>query len=113
VLKFFLYVSRDEQKKRFLERMTKPEKHWKFSPSDLAERAHWKKYMEAYEDALTATSTNDAPWFVIPADHKWVARATVSEILADTIEGLDLKFPKPTKAQEAAIEEARKTLEAE
>ncbi|MFN0165301.1 MAG: polyphosphate kinase 2 family protein [Bryobacteraceae bacterium] len=113
VLKFFLHVSPEEQKKRFLERLTNPEKHWKFSAADLAEGAHWKGYMEAYEDALSATSTKDAPWFVIPADHKWVARAAVSEILADSIEGLQLKFPKPTKEQVAAIREARKKLEGE
>ncbi len=113
VLKFFLHVSREEQKKRFLERLTDPEKNWKFSATDVAERAHWKKYMEAYEEALQATSTRDAPWFVIPADHKWIARATVSEILADTIEGLKLKFPKPTREQVAALGEARKKLEQE
>jgi len=85
VLKFFLHISKAEQKRRLLERLSDPAKHWKFVASDLAERARWDEYMEAYEDALTATSTDWAPWYVIPADHKWVARAAVAEVVTRAI----------------------------
>ena len=111
ILKFFLHVSRREQKRRLLERLENPAKHWKFSESDLAERDHWREYVEAYEDALSATSTKHAPWRIIPADHKWVARSLVSEILTKTIRKLDLEFPKPTKEQRAGILRAKKLLE--
>jgi PPK2 family polyphosphate:nucleotide phosphotransferase len=110
ILKFFLHVSKKEQKRRLLERLEDPEKHWKFSAADLAERAFWSDYVEAYEDALSATSTRQAPWFIIPADHKWVARLLVSDILTRTIEGLDLKFPELTKEQRIALAKARKLL---
>src|SRR5947207_223304 len=99
ILKFFLHVSRDEQKKRFLERLNRPEKNWKFSPSDLAERGHWDQYMDAYEDALSATSTESAPWYVVPADHKWVTRAVVADIVTTAITELDLKYPEVTAEQ--------------
>jgi PPK2 family polyphosphate:nucleotide phosphotransferase len=113
ILKFFLNVSKEEQKRRLIERLEDPQKHWKFSPADLTEREYWDDYMEAYEDALTATSTKHAPWYVIPADHKWEARWLVSEILADTIGKLDLRYPKPTAEQRAAIAEAKKKMLAE
>jgi PPK2 family polyphosphate:nucleotide phosphotransferase len=110
ILKFFLHVSKKEQKRRLIERLYDPCKHWKFSASDLAERAHWSDYVKAYEGALNATSTKHAPWFVIPADHKWVARALVSGILTRTIEELDLQFPKLTSEQEAALSKAKRLL---
>jgi PPK2 family polyphosphate:nucleotide phosphotransferase len=110
ILKFFLHVSKKEQKRRLLERLDNPAKHWKFSAADLAERAFWSDYVEAYEDALSSTSTRHAPWFIVPADHKWVARLLVSEILTRTIEGLDLKFPELTKPQRIALAKAKKLL---
>ncbi len=110
VLKFYLNLSKDEQRRRLLARLDDPKKLWKFSPYDLAERAHWDEYMTAYEDALGATSTDEAPWYVIPADHKWVSRWLVSEVLAQTMESFGLKYPKPTKEQVAAVEESRKSL---
>jgi PPK2 family polyphosphate:nucleotide phosphotransferase len=111
IRKFFLHISRKEQKRRLLERLDNPQKHWKFSESDLAERAYWKDYVEAYEEALSATSTKHAPWYIIPADNKWVARALVSEILASAICDLKLEFPKPTQAQLTAIRKAKQILE--
>ena len=113
ILKFFLHVSKKEQKRRLLERLDNPEKHWKFSEADLAERAHWPEYVEAYEHVLSATSTKDAPWYIIPADHKWVARWLVSEILTNTIQELDLKFPQPTADRQAALVKARRFLQRE
>jgi PPK2 family polyphosphate:nucleotide phosphotransferase len=113
ILKFFLHISKDEQKKRFLERLETPEKHWKFSASDLAERAFWKDYMEAFEEALSATSTEWAPWYIIPADHKWVARAVVADILSSTISSLHLSFPGVPPEKHKALEAARRQLEEE
>jgi PPK2 family polyphosphate:nucleotide phosphotransferase len=113
IVKLFLHISRKEQKRRLLARLDNPKKHWKFSASDLAERAYWPKYVEAYEDALSATSTKHAPWHIIPADHKWVARSAVSEILADTIQGMDLEFPKLTPEQQKALAKAKKSLQQE
>jgi PPK2 family polyphosphate:nucleotide phosphotransferase len=113
VVKFFLHVSKKEQRKRFLERLENPDKHWKFSDADLAERAHWDEYMDAYEDALTATSTPWAPWHVIPADHKFVMRTLVAGILAHTIDGLDLSYPEVGPEKMAAIATARERLRAE
>ncbi len=111
IRKFFLHVSRREQKRRLLERLDDAQKYWKFSESDLAERAYWDDYVEAYEHALRATSTRHAPWYIIPADNKWVARALVSEILANAICDLHLKLPKPTPDQLAAIRKAKRSLE--
>jgi PPK2 family polyphosphate:nucleotide phosphotransferase len=113
ILKFFLHVSKGEQRRRFLERLTNPEKHWKFSEADLAEREHWKEYRKAFEDALSATSTKRAPWHVIPADRKYVARALVADIITTSIQGLGLEFPKVSKERMAKLEEARAALEAE
>jgi polyphosphate kinase 2 (PPK2 family) len=113
VLKFYLNVSKQEQKKRFLERLENSEKNWKFSASDLPERAYWDEYQEAYEEALRATSTEWAPWYVIPADHKWVTRAVVADILTSAIRDLGLEPPKVTAAQRRALAEAREKLIAE
>jgi PPK2 family polyphosphate:nucleotide phosphotransferase len=113
ILKFFLNVSKDEQRRRFLERIQDPKKNWKFSDSDLKERALWDDYMQAYEDALAATSTEWAPWYVIPADHKWVSRATVAKIITTTIGGLDLKYPEVSPEKKKQIKAAEKVLENE
>jgi PPK2 family polyphosphate:nucleotide phosphotransferase len=113
ILKFFLHISKDEQKKRFLERLDDPEKHWKFSTSDLAERGLWKEYMQAFEEAMSATSTEWAPWYIVPADHKWVARAVVADIVTSTISSLHLTFPEVTPEKRKALEEARRHLEEE
>jgi PPK2 family polyphosphate:nucleotide phosphotransferase len=113
VLKFFLHVSKGEQRKRLLERLSDPAKYWKFSPDDLAERSFWDDYTTAYEDALGATSTEWAPWYVVPADHKWVARTAVVAIAAHAIRSLDLKYPEPTPEQIGAIAAARAQLEKE
>lgn len=113
VLKFFLHVSREEQKRRFLERLDNPDKNWKFSEQDVKERAHWDAYMEAFEEALRETSTQYAPWYVIPADHKWIARSLVAGIITKTIRDLPLEIPKLTAARKQALGEARKQLESE
>jgi len=113
VVKFFLHVSREEQRRRFLERLRDPAKQWKFSASDLEERGHWDAYMEAFEDAINATSTEHAPWYVIPADHKYIARTLVAGVLARTIQELDLSFPKVGAKQREVIEKARAALEGE
>ncbi len=113
ILKFFLNISKEEQRKRFLQRLEDPEKHWKFSDSDMAEREFWDDYMQAYEECLAATSTARAPWHVIPANHKWVSRAMVAHIVATTIESLDLKYPEVTAEKRKQIDLARKRLEAE
>jgi PPK2 family polyphosphate:nucleotide phosphotransferase len=113
ILKFFLNVSKAEQKDRFLERLERPEKNWKFSTADLAERAHWDDYMEAYEDALSATSTEWAPWYVVPADYKWVSRAVVADVVTGAIRSLDLRFPEVTEEQKRFLATARAKLAAE
>ena len=110
VLKFFLHVSKEEQKRRFLERLETPSKNWKFSAGDVREREHWREYMAAYEDMIRHTATPGAPWFVVPADHKWFTRLVVAAAIADTMKGLDLAFPavdrhkkKELAAAEAAL----------
>ncbi len=113
VLKFFLHLSKKEQKKRFLERLTRPDKHWKFSAADLAERRHWDAYMKAYEQAISATSTEWAPWYIVPADNKWATRAIVADLIVQTLKKLDLHYPEPTPEQLAALEAARRELEDE
>src|SRR5262245_60701423 len=113
VLKFFLHVSKEEQERRFLERLERPEKNWKFSAADLAERGFWKDYMDAYEDALEATTTEEAPWYVVPADHKWVTRAVVADVITTAIRSLDLKYPEVTDEQRQMLAEARSRLQAE
>ncbi|MEW4530708.1 MAG: polyphosphate kinase 2 family protein [Maioricimonas sp. JB045] len=113
IIKFFLNVSRKEQRKRFLERLDNPEKHWKFSASDIAERRHWDEYMHAYGEMLSHTSTEAAPWYIIPADHKWFTRACVADIIAGRIEDLDLAYPEVTDAERSELAAARKELNAE
>jgi PPK2 family polyphosphate:nucleotide phosphotransferase len=113
VLKFFLNVSREEQKRRFLDRLEQREKHWKFSPSDMAERAHWDAYQAAYQAAIAATATPHAPWFVVPADHKWYTRLIVVAAMIEALEALDLKLPDLTPQQQAELDVARKKLESE
>lgn len=113
ILKFFLHLSKKEQKKRFLERLTNPEKYWKFSPADLEERGYWGDYIKAYEEAITATSTRWAPWYVIPADQKWIARAAVSAIISHEIEALGLKPPKVNPDRLKALQAARRKLVSE
>jgi PPK2 family polyphosphate:nucleotide phosphotransferase len=110
VLKFFLNVSREEQKKRFLERIDDPAKNWKFSAGDVHERGFWKDYMHAYEEALTHTSTDYAPWYVIPADNKWFMRVAVAAIIAETMEGLTLDYPMVSAAQQKALLASKKLL---
>jgi PPK2 family polyphosphate:nucleotide phosphotransferase len=113
VRKFFLHVSKEEQRRRMLERLDDPAKNWKFSATDLEERARWNEYMEAYEEALSHTSTKDAPWFIVPADHKWFTRLVIAELVIDALESLDLSLPKLSKSQVAALAAARKRLAAE
>lgn len=113
VLKFFLHVSKKEQKRRFMDRLDRPEKNWKFSLADLKERAYWDDYVDAFEKAISATSTKWAPWYIIPADDKWAMRAIVADIVTSTLRDLDLKFPKMNDEQRKLLEEARKSLEAE
>jgi PPK2 family polyphosphate:nucleotide phosphotransferase len=113
IRKFFLHVSRAEQKKRFLERLVRPEKNWKFSTADAKERGHWKDYMDAYEDAIRATAAPHAPWIVVPADKKWFARLVVAAAVADAMEELDLEYPKVSDAQKQELAAARRALESE
>lgn len=113
VVKFFLNVSRAEQRKRFLSRIEEPDKYWKFSPADVAERQHWDDYMRAYEEAINATSTAEAPWYVVPADKKWVSRAVVAAVLAGTIRSLGLEWPRVDPEKKRQIDKARSLLEAE
>ena len=113
ILKFFLNVSRDEQRNRFLERIDDPAKNWKFSASDLKERARWSDYMKAFEDAINATSTRHAPWYVIPADRKWAMRAAVADIVTTTLTSMKVAYPTLDDAQRSALLEAKVALEAE
>ena len=110
VLKFFLHVSRKEQKKRFLERLDRPEKNWKFSVADVKERSHWNDYMAAYEDAIRATATRAAPWFVVPADNKWFTRLVVAAAIVEAMDAMQLAYPKISDAQRADLARARELL---
>jgi PPK2 family polyphosphate:nucleotide phosphotransferase len=110
VRKFFLNVSKKEQKKRFLDRLRQPEKNWKFSAADLQEREHWDDYMDAYEEVIANTSTPHAPWFVIPADNKWFTRLAVAAAIVDTLDGLNLSYPKVDAQKKKELEGARKVL---
>lgn len=113
ILKFFLNVSKEEQKKRFMERLELPEKNWKFSANDVREREHWDDYMEAFEDVFNHTSTEWAPWYIIPADRKWYTRLVVASIIYQTLENLGLHYPEMSPAQAESLAEARQLLEAE
>lgn len=113
IIKIFLNVSQKEQKKRFLDRINEPAKNWKFSTADLPERKLWDQYMKAYEEAINETSKDDAPLFVIPADHKWFARVAAIQIIIEAMEKMDLKFPTLSEKQTALLEESKKELENE
>ena len=110
IRKFFLHVSKEEQKRRFLSRLDEPEKNWKFSAQDVAERDHWDEYMAAYEEMIAKTSSKKHPWFVIPADHKWFMRIAVSAAIVDALESLDLEFPKVDAAKKTELAAAREAL---
>ena len=110
IRKFFLHVSKAEQKRRFLARLDEPTKNWKFSGSDVAERRHWKEYQRAYQDVIRETASDDAPWYVVPADHKWFTRLVVAAAIADALAGLDLHYPTVTALQRRALAAARREL---
>jgi PPK2 family polyphosphate:nucleotide phosphotransferase len=110
VLKFFLHVSKEEQKRRFLARLDEPEKNWKFSAVDVAERAHWDLYQNAYESAIRHTATREAPWYVVPADNKWFTRLVVGATIVETLAGLDLRYPKVDAAKRKELARARAQL---
>ncbi len=110
IRKFFLYVSKGEQKRRFLSRLDQPEKNWKFSEADVKERGHWKEYMSAYEDMIRNTSTDVAPWYVVPADHKWFTRLVVAEAVIHALEELDLEYPKVDPKRKRELAAARREL---
>jgi len=112
-LKFFLNLSKQEQKHRFLARLDEPGKNWKFSESDLAERAYWDDYQAAYQKAIAATASPHAPWFVVPADNKWFTRLVVVAAMIEALDGLDLKMPQMSADEQAALQAARLKLEAE
>ena len=113
ILKFFLHVSKEEQKQRFLERIDNPEKNWKFSETDVKERQYWDKYMEAYEKAIAETATSENPWYIIPADKKWFTRIAISTIILDTVKDLKLQYPTLQKAEQDKLQAIKKTLEEE
>jgi len=110
IIKFFLHLSEEEQRKRFLERIDDPNKNWKFSLADLEERKFWKQYMEAYEECLSATSTRNAPWYVVPADDKENARLIISQIILDTFKALKMSYPKPGAERQRELKSIRKQL---
>jgi PPK2 family polyphosphate:nucleotide phosphotransferase len=112
IRKFFLHVSAAEQKKRFLERLDNPAKNWKFSSNDARERGFWKDYMKAYEDMICNTATDDAPWYVVPADNKWFTRVVVAAAVVDALASLDLRYPEVSKAQRQELAVVRKELTA-
>ncbi len=110
IRKFFLNVSKKEQKRRFLERLEEPEKNWKFSAGDIRERQCWDDYQKAYEEMISNTATEHAPWYVVPADNKWFTRLVVSTVVVDTLESLDLAYPKVEEAKRKELEAAKKIL---
>jgi len=110
VRKFFLYISKDEQKKRFLERIDNPQKNWKFSSDDVREREYWDDYMKAYEDMIRNTATKDSPWYVVPADNKWFTRLVVASALIDVLESLNLEYPEVDEEKLKELAEAKRTL---
>ena len=113
IVKFFLHVSNEEQRRRFLKRIDTPDKNWKFSADDIKERALWKDYMKAYEDCLSATSTEKSPWYIVPADDKENTRLIISQILIDTFKKLKMSYPKPSKEHLRELKSIRKSLEKE
>jgi len=113
VVKFFLHLSKKEQKRRFMERLDTPDKNWKFSSADVKEREFWDAYQDAYEDMIRHTASKHAPWYVVPADNKWFTRLVVSHAVVDVLKGMNLKYPKVSGAERAALAQARKQLEAE
>ena len=113
ILKFFLNVSREEQRARFLDRLEEPAKNWKFSKADIAERALWPKYQAAYQDMIRHTSTKPAPWHVVPADHKWFARVVIGSTIVAALDRLDLQFPTVDKADLSEFKQVREALLAE
>ncbi len=113
ILKFFLHVSRKEQKQRFLDRLDKPDKHWKFSAADVGERRHWDHYQSAYEDMIRNTAARHAPWYVVPADNKWYTRMVVAAAIVDAMDRLNLQYPRTDAARRKALAAARRTLLAE
>jgi polyphosphate kinase 2 (PPK2 family) len=110
IIKFFLHLSKDEQRRRFLERIDEPDKNWKFSLADIHERKYWERYREAFEDCLNATSTHHAPWYVVPADDKENARLIVSRIILDALKGLKMSYPKTTEKRRLELQSIRKQL---
>ena len=110
IRKFFLHISKKEQRERFLARLDEPEKHWKFSAIDVAEREHWGNYMESYEEMIQHTATKHAPWYIVPADNKWFMRLVVASAIIETLEALDLQFPKLTKTQLKDLAAAKQRL---
>jgi len=110
IIKFFLHLSKDEQKKRFLKRIDDPKRNWKFSYGDIVERQSWGDYMDAYEKAISETSTKNAPWYVVPADKKWFTRIAISTIILETLKSLDLKFPVLAKEEMDKLERAKREL---
>jgi polyphosphate kinase 2 (PPK2 family) len=113
ILKFFLNISKEEQRKRFLDRLDEPAKNWKFSMADITERALWPRYMAVYQDIVRHTSSAAAPWYVVPADHKWFARVVIGSAIVSTLETLNLRFPRADKASMQEFEKVRKALLAE
>jgi len=113
IRKFFLHVSKKEQRKRLLERLEDPDKHWKFSENDLRQRPSWREYMRAYEEMVRRTSSRDAPWYVVPADHKWYTRLVVAAAVVDALEALGLQFPKAPPAKKRELDRARRELMSE
>ncbi len=110
VVKFFLHLSKKEQKRRFMERLDTPDKNWKFSAADIREREFWDDYQQAYEDAIRHTASPHAPWYVIPADHKWFTRLVVAQVVVDVLKKMDLKYPKLSGEQKKDLAKARQEL---
>jgi PPK2 family polyphosphate:nucleotide phosphotransferase len=110
VMKFFLHLSKEKQRERLLERLEVPEKKWKFSMNDIAERARWDEYMSAFEDAITQTSKRDAPWYIVPADHRWVSSSVVAELVVAKLKSLKLRYPQVSSDGKKEMEKARKLL---
>jgi len=110
IIKFFLNVSKDEQKERFLKRLDDPEKNWKFSAADITERKYWKEYMKAYEDAIEATATHDAPWYILPADKKWFTRIAISSVILHTLKNMKMSYPTLPDSEKAKMEKVKDDL---